>query len=175
MSFFSFSTSLPLLKILRNWPNAAYEFFTCYSASYSRTRMNQLTNRFYNLHPIVMHFGFYDSLLLHIHHLAWNPEPLILSAWEVTIFIKSLIQTAEDFLNNIFQGAVITVPATFTDTQRMALEKAPTYAGVSSIIWQSCSSGDHLGLRTVPYYGYSRTIYGRFYIKFAVTRTVKSN
>ena len=30
-----------------------------------------------------------------------------------------------------------------------------------------------LGLRTVPYYGYGRTIYGRIYIKFAVTRTVK--
>ena len=31
-----------------------------------------------------------------------------------------------------------------------------------------------LGLRTVPYYGYGRTIYGRIFTKFPVTRTVKS-
>ena len=31
-----------------------------------------------------------------------------------------------------------------------------------------------LGLRTVPYYGYGRTIYGRTFTKFPVTRTVKS-
>ena len=31
-----------------------------------------------------------------------------------------------------------------------------------------------LGLRTVPYYGYGCTIYGRIYIKFTFTSTVKS-
>ena len=31
-----------------------------------------------------------------------------------------------------------------------------------------------LGLHTVPYYGYGRTIYGRTFTKFPVTRTVKS-
>ena len=50
-----------------------------------------------------------------------------------TIFIKSLIQTADDFLINIFQGAVITVPATFTDAQGAALENAATHAAVNVI------------------------------------------
>ena len=55
----------------------------------------------------------------------------ILSVSEVaTIFIKSLIQSAQDFLGKKIQGAVITVPATFTDAQRTALEKAATDAGV---------------------------------------------
>ena len=47
-----------------------------------------------------------------------------------TIFIKSLIQSAQDFLGKKFQGAVITVPATFTDAQHTALEEAATDAGV---------------------------------------------
>ena len=55
----------------------------------------------------------------------------ILSVSDVTtIFIKSLIQSAEDFLGKKVQGAVITVPATFTGAQRTALEKAATDAGV---------------------------------------------
>ena len=63
-------------------------------------------------------------------------EPLaterILSVSDVaTIFIKSLIQSAEDFLGKKIQGAVITVPATFTDSQRTALEKAASNAGVN--------------------------------------------
>ena len=37
--------------------------------------------------------------------------------------------------------------------------------------WETCSG---LGLRTVPYYGYGRTFYGRIFINFPVTRTVKS-
>ena len=56
----------------------------------------------------------------------------ILSVSDVTtIFIKSLIQSAEDFLGKKIQGAVITVPATFTDDQRTALERAATDAGVN--------------------------------------------
>ena len=56
----------------------------------------------------------------------------ILSVSDVaTIFIKSLIQSAQDFLGKKIQGAVITVPATFTDAQRTALEKAATNAGVN--------------------------------------------
>ena len=55
----------------------------------------------------------------------------ILSVSDVaTIFIKSLIQSAQDFLGKKVQGAVITVPATFTDAQRTAFEKAATDAGV---------------------------------------------
>jgi heat shock protein 1/8 len=56
----------------------------------------------------------------------------ILSVSEVaTIFFKSLIQSAEDFLGKKIKGAVITVPATFTDSQRTALEKAATDAGIN--------------------------------------------
>jgi len=60
------------------------------------------------------------------------PAERILSVSDVTtIFIKSLIQSAEDFLGKKIQGTVITVPATFTDAQRTALEKAATDAGVN--------------------------------------------
>ncbi|TRM62782.1 Hsp70 protein-domain-containing protein [Schizophyllum amplum] len=59
------------------------------------------------------------------------PGERILTVSEVTtIFIKSLIQSAEDFMGTKVQGAVITVPTWFTDSQRTALEKAATDAGV---------------------------------------------
>jgi molecular chaperone DnaK (HSP70) len=47
-----------------------------------------------------------------------------------TIFIKSLLQSAEDFLGKKVDGAVISVPAWFDDTQRTALSKAAEDAGV---------------------------------------------
>jgi len=60
------------------------------------------------------------------------PAERILSVSEVaTIFIKSLIQSAEDFLGKKVQGAVITAPTWFSDTQRAALEKAASDAGVN--------------------------------------------
>ena len=63
-------------------------------------------------------------------------EPIVaervLSVSDVTtIFIRSLVQSAEDFLGKQIQGAVITVPAIFTDAQRTALEKAATDAGIN--------------------------------------------
>ncbi|KAI0344367.1 actin-like ATPase domain-containing protein [Trametopsis cervina] len=55
----------------------------------------------------------------------------VLSVHEVaTIFIKSLVQSAEDFLGKAVQGAVISVPAWFTDAQKKALEAAASDAGV---------------------------------------------
>ena len=47
-----------------------------------------------------------------------------------TIFIKSLIQSAEDFLGKKVMGVVIAVPAWFEETQREALIKATEDAGV---------------------------------------------
>ena len=56
----------------------------------------------------------------------------ILSVSEVaTIFIKSLVQSAEDFLGKQVKGAVISVPSNFNDAQRSALEKAALDAGVT--------------------------------------------
>ncbi len=56
----------------------------------------------------------------------------ILTVSEVaTIFIKSLVQSAEDFLGKKITGAVISVPSTFTDAQKVALEKAAEDAGVT--------------------------------------------
>ncbi|KAI5885042.1 actin-like ATPase domain-containing protein [Schizophyllum commune H4-8] len=56
----------------------------------------------------------------------------ILTVSEVaTIFIRSLIQSAEDFMGKKVQGAVITVPTWFTEAQQKALEKAATDAGVN--------------------------------------------
>ncbi|KAF8154933.1 Hsp70 protein-domain-containing protein [Crassisporium funariophilum] len=61
-----------------------------------------------------------------------TPAERVLSVSEVTtIFIKSLVQSAEDFLGKKIEGAVISVPADFTDAQRNALEKAATDAGVN--------------------------------------------
>ncbi|KAJ7595435.1 Hsp70 protein-domain-containing protein [Mycena floridula] len=55
----------------------------------------------------------------------------ILTVSEVTtIFLASLRQSAEDFLGKKVQGAVITVPSSFTDVQKAALEKAAADAGI---------------------------------------------
>jgi len=56
----------------------------------------------------------------------------ILTVSEVTtIFLKSLVKSAEDFLGKPIEGAVISVPTTFTDIQRSALEKAASEADVT--------------------------------------------
>ncbi|PPQ66230.1 hypothetical protein CVT26_010931 [Gymnopilus dilepis] len=61
-----------------------------------------------------------------------TPAERILTVSEVTsIFLKSLVQSAQDFLGKPIQGAVISVPATFTDAQRAALEKAANDAGIN--------------------------------------------
>ncbi|KIM37662.1 hypothetical protein M413DRAFT_448433 [Hebeloma cylindrosporum] len=59
------------------------------------------------------------------------PVDRILTVSEVnTIFLKSLIESAEDFLGKQITGTVISVPSTFTDVQKDALEKAVSNAGV---------------------------------------------
>ncbi|TCD61519.1 regulator protein, partial [Steccherinum ochraceum] len=59
------------------------------------------------------------------------PATRYLTPLEVTtIFLKSLIQSAEDFLGKKVTGAVISVPNWFSDAQKAALEKAATEAGV---------------------------------------------
>ncbi|CAL1697107.1 unnamed protein product [Somion occarium] len=60
-----------------------------------------------------------------------TPAERILTPQEVTtIFLKSLIQSAEDFLGKKVQGAVISIPAWFSDAQKAALEKAAADAGL---------------------------------------------
>lgn len=60
-----------------------------------------------------------------------TPSERILTPLEVTsIFLKSLVQSAEDFLGKKVQGAVISIPAWFGDVQRAALEKAASDAGI---------------------------------------------
>ncbi|KIJ64049.1 hypothetical protein HYDPIDRAFT_91174 [Hydnomerulius pinastri MD-312] len=55
----------------------------------------------------------------------------ILSVSEVaTIFLGSLLQSAEDFLGKKVVGAVISVPSWFDDAQRDALSKAAEDAGI---------------------------------------------
>lgn len=48
-----------------------------------------------------------------------------------TLFLKSLLQSAEDFLGKKVDGTVISVPAYFDDAQRAALKKAAEDAGVT--------------------------------------------
>jgi heat shock protein 1/8 len=47
-----------------------------------------------------------------------------------TIFIKSLVQSAEDFLGKKVEGVVIAIPTWFEEVQREALIKAAEDAGV---------------------------------------------
>jgi molecular chaperone DnaK (HSP70) len=47
-----------------------------------------------------------------------------------TLFLKSLVESAEDFLGKRVTGAVISIPSTFTDIQKDALEQAASDAGV---------------------------------------------
>lgn len=59
------------------------------------------------------------------------PATRYLTVHEVTsIFLKSLVQSAEDFLGKKIDGAVITVPIWFTDAQKVALKNAASDAGV---------------------------------------------
>ncbi|EKM60174.1 uncharacterized protein PHACADRAFT_246016 [Phanerochaete carnosa HHB-10118-sp] len=56
----------------------------------------------------------------------------ILTVSEVTsVFLRSLVQSAEDFLGRKVQGAVITVPTWFGDEQKKALGDAASDAGVT--------------------------------------------
>ena len=60
------------------------------------------------------------------------PAERTLSVSEVTtLFLKSLLQSAEDFLGKKVDGTVISVPAYFDDAQRAALKKAAEDAGVT--------------------------------------------
>lgn len=47
-----------------------------------------------------------------------------------TLFLKSLHQSATDFLGKVPDGAVLTVPSWFTESQREALQEAAKEAGV---------------------------------------------
>jgi molecular chaperone DnaK (HSP70) len=59
------------------------------------------------------------------------PAERILTVSEVTtMFISSLVESAEDFLGKKVEGAVITVPMWFNPSQKDALEKATRNAGV---------------------------------------------
>jgi heat shock 70kDa protein 1/2/6/8 len=59
------------------------------------------------------------------------PAERMLTVSELTtMFISSLVESAEDFLGKKVQGAVITVPLWFTASQKDALEKATADAGV---------------------------------------------
>ncbi|TBU41533.1 actin-like ATPase domain-containing protein [Dichomitus squalens] len=56
----------------------------------------------------------------------------VLTVSEVTtIFLQSLIKSAEDFLGKKVQGAVISVPSWFEPVQKDALEKAASDAGIT--------------------------------------------
>ena len=60
-----------------------------------------------------------------------TPAERILTVQEVTTtFIKSLVQSAQDFLGKVVDGAVISVPSWFDDKARTALESAAHDAGV---------------------------------------------
>lgn len=60
-----------------------------------------------------------------------TPATRTLTVQEITaIFLKSLVQSAEDFLGKKVQGAVITVPSWFQESQKAALEAAASDAGV---------------------------------------------
>ncbi|TFK48017.1 actin-like ATPase domain-containing protein [Heliocybe sulcata] len=60
-----------------------------------------------------------------------TPAERVLTVSEVTsIFLRSLVKSAEDFLGKKVEGAVVSVPAWFDDAQRAALEKAAKDADI---------------------------------------------
>ncbi|KAH9931327.1 actin-like ATPase domain-containing protein [Fomitopsis serialis] len=60
-----------------------------------------------------------------------TPAERILTVSEVTsMFLRSLVQSAEDFLGKKVQGAVISIPTWFDDAQRAALTQAAEDAGI---------------------------------------------
>lgn len=122
-------------------------------ARFSEIPQNQATTSA----PVVQHPSIADEPAYKVEVLQASPSPLppstatntpaasiaptprsepilverILTVSEVTtIFIKSLVQSAEDFLGTKVQGAVITVPSWFTDSQKGALESCAAEAGV---------------------------------------------
>lgn len=61
-----------------------------------------------------------------------TPAERVLTVQEVTsIFLRSLVQSAQDFLGRKVDGAVITVPSWFDDSARAALEAAALDADVN--------------------------------------------
>jgi len=102
--------------------------------------------------PIVQHPTLADTPAYTVSVLAPAPSPLpassantpaatprsepisttrTLTPSEVTsIFLKSLLTSAEDFLGKKVEAAVLTVPTAFSQVQREALEKAAVDAGV---------------------------------------------
>ncbi|EPQ61321.1 actin-like ATPase domain-containing protein [Gloeophyllum trabeum ATCC 11539] len=60
-----------------------------------------------------------------------TPGETVLTVSEVTsIFLRSLVKSAEDFLGKKVTGAVLSVPAWFDEAQRAALEKAASDADI---------------------------------------------
>ncbi|KAF9545981.1 actin-like ATPase domain-containing protein [Agrocybe pediades] len=61
-----------------------------------------------------------------------TPAERVLTVSEVTsMFLRSLVQSAEDFMGRKAQGAVISVPAIFSDEQRKALRAAAEDAEIN--------------------------------------------
>lgn len=59
------------------------------------------------------------------------PSERVLTVSEVTtMFLKTLLQSAEDFLGHKVRGAVICIPGWFGESQRKALVEAATAAGI---------------------------------------------
>lgn len=59
------------------------------------------------------------------------PSERILTVSEITtMFLKSLLQSAEDFLGKKVRGAVISIPGWFDESQRKALIEASNAAGI---------------------------------------------
>ncbi|TFK33773.1 Hsp70 protein-domain-containing protein [Crucibulum laeve] len=78
------------------------------------------------------------------------PATRVLSVSEVTtIFLQSLLQSAEDFLGKKVQGAVITIPTWFDTTQRAALAKAASDAGIP-VLQLLEEAGAAAGTTTTP-------------------------
>ncbi|KAF4566211.1 Hsp70 protein that interacts with Zuo1p [Pleurotus pulmonarius] len=140
-------------QLVKNSKNTIIGFRNLLGKKFSEIANNQPTTSA----PVVQHPTIADEPAYKVEVLQASPSPLppstatntpaasiaptprsepmlverILTVSEVTtIFIKSLVQSAEDFLGTKVQGAVITVPSWFTDSQKAALESCAAEAGV---------------------------------------------
>lgn len=98
-------------------------------------RFSEITQKDSKSAPVIQHPSNPDEAAYKVQVLesgSSDPKERILSVAEVnTIFLKSVLQSAEDFLGKKAQGAVITIPSTFTDVQKEALLKVAADAGVT--------------------------------------------
>lgn len=81
--------------------------------------------------PVIQHPTIVDEPAYKVTQGVDEKEAILTVSEVSTLFLKSLVKSAEDFLGRKVTGAVLTVPEWFDDAQRSALQKAAEDAGIT--------------------------------------------